>query len=1048
MSINGSGSTFIPFTLSGLTSITASNSNIGDATATSLTMTTATPNRIARFNGSQQLVSSTVDVSDIAVLGSNNTFSTGFTNNLNGAIKTVNNPLAINNAGINAETISAIVPSTYTLVSGFYRFVSPSSLTGSMQFPNAFTYGTTPFQKYILTLTNCSTNGTDPVTATVYNATTGLIISDATQTITSTAETVTFTFMTGTSPSIIYLEFSAGAINYFVQWSALSVQQCNTEVLSNLVLDAPIISNMTQSPGTTTNLAGGLLVSQTSTGVSASTFTQTGMPASAPTSTLTFSSPTYTLTATGSFATWLGAGTTYITGAKYTFNFGVMFGSQALQLQVVQYNVAGSAYVDIGDIPYSVSKTSSTISGSFTAGLNPSYLGSIVFFFTPTNFSQNVKFNTFTMTRADTQITGITTIPSIIGTAVSSLGLNSSNQIITSSAVPTDFSAVSVGYVPYESAPNTFSNSLMTVGTNDLGYGGSSFTASTGIGSITFSSPTYTANSNASFQGIINASTLPTTALNTACIATFTGLSFPLFAVAPYPYFTLTCGATVVYTSAVGASGTITMPFIPTSTTLFITIYFKSPPTGVTVPVLSWTNFTITTASMITTGYNTVTGRLVLDGTGATEIYNGRIDAYNATGNNNLMIRSWWGIGFPSYDNIVRIAMDTRTGNANFGGTLTTGNLTVSGTTIVGNRFLGTTDTAPTGNFWIGLNGSGSESDRLAIALVGNQATGAVSEITLNKNVVLPTEFKKVGGASGTNSFSIRGTDALNSPYLEFFTANVRRSYIGFATATSMNVFAENGAVLQLGAEGVTRMTIQTNGSMTHTAGDLSYMRYGANSTWGAFLTVGATPDRSGANNAQVITTNGNLHMDAGNSNAMFYGYYASQRGTPNPHYFYGSDFFFSSGLPQQNTTAIAPICFNGSQAFRSANINHIAYSNNNVAWSGGTNITYAFYRTNGYVSTSIHGKFSYYVGGGGMAYPAMRIYSQNSGLYYYYDLRAYTNVTYNHATFPFEVLFTSNNATTVGWFDVYFYQNGGVITDGNDQLWVICNTSMTNQFV
>jgi hypothetical protein len=223
---------------------------------------------------------------------------------------------------------------------------------------------------------------------------------------------------------------------------------------------------------------------------------------------------------------------------------------------------------------------------------------------------------------------------------------------------------------------------------------------------------------------------------------------------------------------------------------------------------------------------------------------------------------------------------------------------------------------------------------------------------------------------------------------------------------------------------------------------------YGPNATWSSYLVVGSGTDRSGGATAQVISTNGNLHMDGGNGNDMYYGYYTSSRGTPNNHKFYGQNIYFASGLPQQDTTAIAPICFNGSQLFRSANINHIAYSNNGVAWSGGTNITYAFYRTNGYVSTSIHGKFSYYVGGGGMAYPAMRIYSQNSGLYYYYDLRAYTNVTYNHATFPFEVLFTSSNATTVGWFDVFFYQNGGVITDGNDQLWVICNTSMTNQFV
>ena len=152
---------------------------------------------------------------------------------------------------------------------------------------------------------------------------------------------------------------------------------------------------------------------------------------------------------------------------------------------------------------------------------------------------------------------------------------------------------------------------------------------------------------------------------------------------------------------------------------------------------------------------------------------------------------------------------------------------------------------------------------------------------------------------------------------------------------------------------------------MSHldTAGDNSYMRYGPNTgptnTWNANLIVGATPDRSGAATAQVITTNGNLHMDAGNSLDMYYGYYPDSRGTPNTHRFYGSGFYFASGLPQQNTTAIAPICFNGSQLFRSANINNVIYSNNAVAWTGGVYIVDAFYRTNAYVSTLIHGKLS-----------------------------------------------------------------------------------------
>ena len=73
-------------------------------------------------------------------------------------------------------------------------------------------------------------------------------------------------------------------------------------------------------------------------------------------------------------------------------------------------------------------------------------------------------------------------------------------------------------------------------------------------------------------------------------------------------------------------------------------------------------------------------------------------------------------------------------------------------------------------------------------------------------------EFRRVGGNSGANWFSIRGDDVSNSPYLEFWTANVRRCYIGYATTSIMNIVAESGAKLQLGTEGAYRMTIDTNG--------------------------------------------------------------------------------------------------------------------------------------------------------------------------------------------------------------------------------------------
>jgi hypothetical protein len=87
-------------------------------------------------------------------------------------------------------------------------------------------------------------------------------------------------------------------------------------------------------------------------------------------------------------------------------------------------------------------------------------------------------------------------------------------------------------------------------------------------------------------------------------------------------------------------------------------------------------------ATGLTGNPNISVGKLTLAGNSTNEIYCGNVDTYNPTGNNNLIIRSWWGIGFSSYDNTVRIGMDTRTGNANFSGTVTSGGLTVGGISV------------------------------------------------------------------------------------------------------------------------------------------------------------------------------------------------------------------------------------------------------------------------------------------------------------------------------------------------------------------------------
>jgi hypothetical protein len=144
-----------------------------------------------------------------------------------------------------------------------------------------------------------------------------------------------------------------------------------------------------------------------------------------------------------------------------------------------------------------------------------------------------------------------------------------------------------------------------------------------------------------------------------------------------------------------------------------------------------------------------VSKRLILDGTGATEIYNGQIDAYNPTGNNNLMIRSWWGIGFPSYDNIVRIGMDTRSGNAQFAGGLIAGE-----TSLIG--FTTPPLTYPfTGNKDLWVNGSiYSAGTNAMVATFGRNTTAApYNDITFVSNSAGTLSAQIKSHTTGSSSF-------------------------------------------------------------------------------------------------------------------------------------------------------------------------------------------------------------------------------------------------------------------------------------------------------
>ena len=246
---------------------------------------------------------------------------------------------------------------------------------------------------------------------------------------------------------------------------------------------------------------------------------------------------------------------------------------------------------------------------------------------------------------------------------------------------------------------------------------------------------------------------------------------------------------------------------------------------------------------------------------------------------------------------------------------------------------------------------------------------------------------------------------------------------------------SEGGIFGWYDSAGTEKMKMLTAGNMTHTAGDNSYMRYGPNGTWGAYLTVGATPDRAGGSNAQVITTNGNLHMDAGNGNAMYYGHYANQRGTPNPHYFYGGTYEFNS-IPQNDAIYSHVACFNGSTLRRSQCMMKQVYRNESIAWGGGVNMTYAFYKFNAKCPVKISGKYSGYSTYVGTQQMGLSLYSRLLGIYINYSFATYQNQTYAQTTYPFEIILTEADIGT-DWFDIYIYNISGFSINGDNQLHV-----------
>ena len=339
---------------------------------------------------------------------------------------------------------------------------------------------------------------------------------------------------------------------------------------------------------------------------------------------------------------------------------------------------------------------------------------------------------------------------------------------------------------------------------------------------------------------------------------------------------------------------------------------------------------------------------------------------------------------------------------------------------------------------------------------VANTAIAGTLDTASNITMATGT-FRKNSAGSPNEWATITGGGGGYSPYMEFYAGSLRRGYIGNATASAIILAAENNCDFNLYTGGGLRMIVKNSG-LTGFGRDPSYTvdingsqrvynglnandsmtYYGPNASWGAYLVVGSGTDKAGGSTAQVISTNGNLHLDGGNSNSIYYGHYANSRGTPNSHEFYGSAINFQSGLPYNTSIYSQMVCLNGASVQRTQCVSNQIYNSNSVAWGGGINITYAFYNYTTTAPVSLIGKYSGYWSSAYTAQILVRIYNQSSGVYYYYYINTFTNNGGNHVSIPLNC-FVGNTGS--GWNDVYIVNSSGYNTDGNDQLQITAFT-------
>ena len=182
---------------------------------------------------------------------------------------------------------------------------------------------------------------------------------------------------------------------------------------------------------------------------------------------------------------------------------------------------------------------------------------------------------------------------------------------------------------------------------------------------------------------------------------------------------------------------------------------------------------------------------------------------------------------------------------------------------------------------------------------IGTDAPGAKLDVSGNVRVSTPSSYNpalQLGTQTSYNDdqlYSLRwGGSTLMGMGLHSSTRGVfgkqglaihipNTEEFSVKTNDWTNLFAVDGATRQA----------YFGGTTTIANGDSSYTYYGPNSTWSSYLLTGSGTNQIGTRSdlAQVLSTNGNLHLDAGVSREIYMNYYA------------GRDIYFGNGASGTN---------------------------------------------------------------------------------------------------------------------------------------------------